>query len=211
VINKNKYTFSFTGASALIAETLVIAEEYERLKDWDKVQKALIDNNLLNKVKHATFKREFREIKKRLSLLTSAQIQLMISGSHDDAKAMILLSLAKTYIFFKDFILEVLRNKYSLFDTVLTEADYTRFFNVKNLSHSELSGITETTAKKAKQVIFKLLEQVSLISVAKNGRIIKPVLSQQALEVIILDDPAILGSFLFSNEEILLLQKLKHA
>ena len=211
MINKNKYTFSFTGASALIAETLVIAEEYERLKDWDKVQKALIDNNLLNKVKHATFKREFREIKKRLSLLTSAQIQLMISGSHDDAKAMILLSLAKTYIFFKDFILEVLRNKYSLFDTVLTEADYTRFFNVKNLSHSELSGITETTAKKAKQVIFKLLEQVSLISVAKNGRIIKPVLSQQALEVIILDDPAILGSFLFSNEEILLLQKLKHA
>lgn len=211
MINKNKYTFSFTGASALIAETLVIAEEYERLKDWDKVQKSLLDNNLLNKVKHATFKREFREIKKRLSLLTLAQIQLMISGSHDDAKAMILLSLAKTYTFLEDFILEVLRNKYTLFDTVLTEADYTRFFNAKSLSNSELNQISETTAKKVKQVIFKLLEQVGLISMAKNGRIIKPVLSKQALEVIILDDPAMLGSFLFSNEETLLLQKLKHA
>lgn len=208
---KKKYTFSFTGASALIAETLVIAEQYDRLKDWDIVQKALIDNNLLNKVKHATFKREFREIKKRISLLTSAQIQLMISGSHDDAKAMILLALAKTYAFYKDFILEVLRNKYALFDTLLTEADYTRFFNVKNLSHSELSGITEITAKKVKQVIFKLLEQVGLISAAKNGTIIKPILSQRALEVIILDDHTMLGTFLFSNEEILLLQKFKHA
>ena len=211
MVYRNKYTFSFTGASALIAETLVIAEEYERLKDWDKVQKSLLDNNLLNKVKHATFKREFREIKKRLSLLTTPQIRLMISGSFDDAKAMILLSLAKTYTFLEDFILEVLRNKYSLFDTVLTEADYTRFFNAKSLSNSELGQISEATAKKVKQVIFKLLEQVGLISITKNGRIIKPVLSKQALEVIILDDPAMLGSFLFSNEETLLLQKLKHA
>ena len=46
-----KYTFSFTGASALIAETLVIAEEYERLQDWKEVQKSLMNSNLLNKVK----------------------------------------------------------------------------------------------------------------------------------------------------------------
>jgi hypothetical protein len=34
-MKKNKrYNFSLTGASALIAETLVIAEEYNRLNDW---------------------------------------------------------------------------------------------------------------------------------------------------------------------------------
>ena len=63
--SETTYTFSFTGASALIAETLVIAEEYNRLKDWKAVEKSLSDNNLLNKVKQATFKREFSEIKKR--------------------------------------------------------------------------------------------------------------------------------------------------
>ena len=57
MINKTRYTFSFTGASALITETLVIAEEYNSLKDWKAVEKSLVEKNLLNKVKRATFKR----------------------------------------------------------------------------------------------------------------------------------------------------------
>ena len=211
--NQNKaYSFSFTAASALITETMVIAEEYDRLKDWKAVEKSLLDNNLLNKVKQATFKREFSEIKKRLSLLTNDQLQLMIQGSLDDAKAMILLSLVKAYSFLRDFIVEVLRNKYLLFDTVVSEIDYIRFVNSKSLSHNELTAITEVTAKKVKQVIFKLLEQVGLITRAKNGSILKPILNSKVIDVIIDNDPALLNAFLFSNEEIKgLLQKLKHA
>jgi hypothetical protein len=212
VVNKTKYTFSFTGASALIAETLVIAEEYNRLKDWKAVEKSLLDNNLLNKVKQSTFKREFSEIKKRLSLLTQDQLLLMIQGSLDDAKSMILLSLVKTYSFLRDFIVEVVRNKYLLFDSIVSETDYIRFVNAKSLSHNELNAITEVTAKKVKQVVFKLLEQVGLITKAKNGSILKPILNSKVIDVIVDDDPALLNVFLFSNEEIKsLLQKLKHA
>jgi len=212
VVHNIKYTFSFTGASALIAETLVIAEEHNRLKDWKAVEKSLLDNNLLNKVKQATFKREFSEIKKRLSLLTQDQLQLMIHGSLDDAKAMILLSLIKAYTFLRDFIVEVIRNKYLLFDTVISDIDYIRFVNTKSLSHNELNAITEVTAKKVKQVVFKLLEQVGLITQARNGSILKPILNGKVIDVIIDDDPALLSAFLFSNEEIkTLLQKLKHA
>ena len=212
MVHNIKYTFSFTGASALIAETLVIAEEYHRLKDWKAVEKSLLDNNLLNKVKQTTFKREFSEIKKRLSLLTKDQLHLMIQGSLDDAKVMILLSLVKAYSFLKDFIVEVIRNKYLLFDTVVTDIDYIRFVNTKSLSHNELNAITEVTAKKVKQVVFKLLEQVSLITQARNGSILKPILNGKVIDVIIDDDPALLSAFLISNEEIkTLLQKLKHA
>lgn len=212
MVNKKKYIFSFTGASTLIAETMVIAEEYYSLKDWKAVEKSLLDNNLLNKVKQATFIREFSEIKKRLTLLTQDQLQLMIQGSLDEAKAMILLSLVKAYSFLRDFIVEVIRNKYFLFDTVVSETDYIRFVNSKSLSHSELTSITDATAKKVKQVVFKLLEQVGLITQAKNGSILKPILNSKVIDVIIDDDPALLNAFLFSNEEIKsLLQKLKHA
>ena len=207
-----KYTFSFTGASVLIAETLAIAEEYNRLNDWRAVEKSLLDNNLLNKIKQATFKREFSEIKKRLSLLTQDQLQLMIQGSLNDAKAMILLSLVKSYSFLHDFIIEVIRNKYLLFDTVISDIDYIRFVNTKSLSHNELNAITEATAKKVKQVVFKLLVQVGLITHSRNGSILKPILNGKVIDVIIDDDPALLSAFLFSNEEIkTLLQKLKHA
>jgi len=212
MVNKTKFSFSFTGASALIAETLVIAEEYNRLKDWKAVEKSLLDNNSLNKVKQATFKREFSEIKKRLSLLTEDQLQVMTQASLDDAKAMILLSLVKAYAFLKDFIVEVIRNKYLLFDPILTEIDYIKFFNSKCLGHTELNMLSETSSKKVKQRIFTLLEQIGIISQVKNGIILKPVLSSRVLDVILEDDPALLTVFLYSNEEIKsLLQKLKHA
>ncbi len=212
MVTKKKYTFSFTGASALIAETMVIAEEYDRLRDWKAVEKSLLDTNLLNKVKHATFKREFSEIKKRLSLLTHDQLQLMLQGNLDDAKAMILLSLVKTYSFFRDFIVEVIRNKYFQFDTVVSETDYIRFMNTKSISHKEITAITDVTAKKVKQRIFTLMVQIGLITQAKNGSILKPLLNSKVIDVIIDDDPAFLNAFLFSNEEIKsLLQKMKHA
>lgn len=210
VVNTKKYTFSFTGASALITETLVIAEEYHKLKDWNAVQVFLSDNNHLNKIKEGTFRREFSEIKKRLSLLTPDQLQLMIQGSYEDAKSMILLSLVKAYPYVFDFIIEVLLNKYLLFDRSLLDSDYIRFVNTKSLQHPELENITEITSKKVKQVVFKLLGQVGLITNIKNGIIIRPFLSNQVLKVVLDDEPVYLSAFLYSSEEIkVLIEKSK--
>lgn len=211
MVHKSKYIFSFTGASALIAETLIVAEELVRLKDWKAVKQSVVDSNLLNKIKQTTFKREFSEIKKRLSLLTVSQLQLMVKGSLDDAKAMILLSLVKAYSYLNDFIVEFLRNKYLSFETTLLETDYSKFYASKSLSHPELTAISQATAGKVKQVIFKLLEQVGMVTQAKNGTILRPVLSRKAIDAIVEDDPAFLNSFLYSNEEIKsVLQKSKN-
>ena len=210
MVNTIKYSFSFTGASALITETLVIAEESHKLNDWDAVRISLLVNNHLNKIKQGTFKREFSEIKKRLSLLNADQIQLMIHGSNDDAKSVILLSIVKAYPYIYDFIVEVLLNKYLLFDRNLLESDYTRFINSKSLQHAELERVSEITYKKVKQVVFKLLEQVGLITNIKNGIILKPILSKQVVKVILEDDPVYLSAFLYSSEEIrVLIEKSK--
>ncbi len=191
-----------TGASALITETLVVAEEYHRLSDWDLVKESLIKNNLLNKIKQSTFNREYSEIKKRINNLSSQQIELMVSGDLDEAKSMILLSILKSYDFFKDFMFEVIGYKFQLFDRFLDDSDYNRFINYKNIIHPELLTITPETASKVKQVIFKILEQLGIITSAKNGTIIKPMLSSKSIEVIINEDPNLLSGFLYSYEEI---------
>ena len=191
-----------TGASALIAETIAIAHEYKRLGNWDEVKKLAGDQNLLNKVKQATFSREFREIKKRIDLLTEDQLNLLINGSPDEMKAMVFVSLLKTYSFLFDFVVEIVRNKYFLFDNVMTESDYTRFINSKVLVHPELEALSEQTAKKVKQVIFTLLMQVGLITERKNGLILKPYLSATSIKVIVLDYPLLLSCFLFSDADI---------
>ena len=191
-----------TGASALITETLVVAEEYLRLSDWDLVKESLTTNNLLNKIKQSTFNREYSEIKKRINNLSDQQIALMVSGDLDEAKSMILLSILKSYDFFKDFMVEVLSHKFQIFDRFLDDSDYNRFINYKNINHPELLTITPETGSKVKQVIFKILEQLGIITSAKNGTIIKPMLSSKSIEVIINEDPNLLSGFLYSHEEI---------
>ena len=202
MVTKKKYSFSFTGASALAAETLIIAEEYVRLNDWEKVSESVQKNNLMNKTKQSTSKRMFHEIKKRLELLTSEQLSLLINGSPDESKAMILLSLLKTYTFFKDFVIEVIRAKYLLYNNNIIASDYTSFFNTKAITHNELNTITEKTTNKVKQVLFKMLEQVGLINSAKEGMIIKPFLSDDSINVIMSDDSFLFAGFLCSDAEI---------
>lgn len=203
----NKYLFSFTGASALIAETLVVAEEFEKKKDWVAVEKSILDNNLLLKIKNATSKRELQEIKKRLRVLSEDQIRVLIEGDIFEVKAIILLALVKTYKYIYDFITESLLTKYMSFDYVLTTVDYDRFFNAKSLSHPELEILSESTLKKIKQRVFTLLEQTGLISKIKNGSISKPILSERVIDVILLDEPSFLKIFLYTKEEIELWQK----
>lgn len=195
----------------MITETLIIAKEYDRLKDWKKVEQSIKENNLLMKIKESTFKREFVEIKKRLSTLNPSQLNLLINGDLDETKAMIFLSLVKTYSFFFDFINEVVRNKYLMFDYLLTDSDYIKFFNAKSFIHEELNNISDITAKKVKQVVYKLMEQIGLINNIKNGSIFKPMISDNVLEVIINDNPEYLTVFFYQADEIKNFQnKMKH-
>lgn len=197
-----RYNFSMTGASALITESLVVAEEYHKLSNWTLVKESLATKNLLNKIKQSTFSREYAEIKKRINNLSQQQIELMVSGDLDEAKSMILLSILKSYDFFNDFMVEVISYKFQLFDRFLDDSDYNRFINYKNINHPELLTISPVTASKVKQVIFKILKQLGIITSAKNGTIIKPVLSSKAIEVIINDNAHLLLGFLYSSEEI---------
>jgi hypothetical protein len=208
MVTRNKYSFSFTGASALPAETLVIAEEYIHLKDWERVKVSVQENNLMNKTKQNTSKRMYFEIKKRLELLTKEQLNLLVNGSPDESKAMVLLSLLKAYTFFKDFVIEVIRAKFLLYNNNITSSDYTSFFNAKAITNNELNTITEKTTNKVKQVLFKMLDQVGLISSAKECMIIKPFLSDDAIKAILNDDATLLAGFLCSDAEIKTLKKI---
>lgn len=208
MVLKNKYSFSFTGASALTAETLVIAEEYVRLQDWEMVKVSVQENNLMNKTKQNTSKRMYHELKKRLELLTNEQLNLLVTGSPDESKAMILLSLLKAYSFFKDFVIEVIRAKYLLYNNILVSSDYTTFFNTKAITNNELNTITEKTTNKVKQVLFKMIEQVGLVNSAKDGIIIKPYLSDDSIKAILNDDATLLAGFLCSDAEIMTLKKI---
>jgi hypothetical protein len=120
------------------------------LQDWEKVKVSVQENNLMNKTKQNTSKRMYHEIKKRLELLTNEQLNLLVSGSPDESKAMVLLSLLKAYSFFKDFVIEVIRAKFLLYNNNIVTSDYTSFFNAKAITNNELEYYNRKNNKQSK-------------------------------------------------------------
>ncbi|MEZ5055498.1 MAG: DUF1819 family protein [Saprospiraceae bacterium] len=75
-----------------------------------------------------TNRREFQErMIKRYKMLTPLQRRLILDVSSDGQRQLALLGLCKAHPFIKDFIIEVVREKYLLLDFKLTEGDYQSF------------------------------------------------------------------------------------
>lgn len=197
-----KYKLSFTAATALISENIIIAQRQVKYNDWSATRQDVLENNLLMKDKQATAKRQYMEVELRLKSLNSRELELIASGCSDDVKAMIWLSIISTYSFFSDFVDEVVRDSYFFGGRVISNSDYYSFWESKKIAHTEIENISDTTAKKIKQVAFKILEQVGIIDSIKNRQLIKPLLTTEAEQVITASKPQMLSAFFYDEHTI---------
>lgn len=178
-----KYSFSFTAGSLMLQELIA----YAKILVENNQQQGLLDAASLNKDKAKTNKREFAEIKLRLSKLSPAEIELLHDAELTTQKLIAYIAFCKSYSFFKDFVIEVLLEKVQLFDFILTDRDYNSFISRKEVDHEELERLTDLTKAKIKQVTIKVLEQAGLIDNIKN-RNIQPPLVELRLENVLRED-----------------------
>ncbi|MCB9053315.1 MAG: DUF1819 family protein [Lewinellaceae bacterium] len=197
-----KYRLSFTGASLMLNESLKIAEAYHQLGNWDAVRQQALKDNVLQKGKEATIKREFRELKKRLEKLTGQQLEMLIETGPAGQRLLLFLGVCKLYPFVGDFVLEVLRNKVVTFEHIILESDYSRFFQMKEALHPELESISDSTRKKLRSRLFRMLGEAGLINNTKEKWITPPIVTRCLAEPLLEEDPALLKFWLVSDKDI---------
>ena len=202
----SKYILSFTAASL-------------RLNEMVKVAKAAYGNNatdlkvvkesgvVFSSVKTRTSDREFREVRKRLEKLTPEQISILINGDFISQKQIAFLGVCKRYGFIRDFTIEVIRDKVLVFDFKLNESDFNSFINSKILLHPELEAFSTSTLKKAKQVMYHILEQAGIINNAVEKNILPQIIQQDVINAIVRDDPAWLKIYMMPDKDI---KQLRH-
>ena len=196
------YSLSFTAASLMFYETEQVARLYLEHDDWKVVSEMVVDDNVLQKGTVSTRKREFAEIKKRLVNLNKDELLFLTEATTDELKLYCLVLCAKTYRLIFEFISEVVRDKYLMFDYVIYDSDYAKFIESKTASSEKLQSITEKTEYKIKQVIFRILEQSSLIDSSKARNIQKPYISDELQNIVSQYDVKFLACFLYANGEI---------
>lgn len=191
----NKYSFSFTTASLMINGMVQIAESKRNNSDFNYIE-------ILGNGKSATGKKYYAELNKRLKNLTSEEIDLLIDGDLPTQKQICFLAVCKTYGFVKDFTIEVLRNKFLVYDYEITDGDYLSFLRGKLQEHEELEKLTEQTQQKIKGVIFKIYEQSGIIDSVKTKIIQPQFVDSKIIETVRKDNPNWLKIFLISDTDI---------
>ena len=175
----------------MIPEFIRVAEHVNNGVDPDK-----LNDSVLAREKGATNKRQLQEMRKRIKTLTSKQIEVLTSGNIDEQKQITHLALCKTYEIYKEFVVEVLLEKIQVFDNELSELDLNSFISKKKMDHPELEALAESTERKVRQVIYRMLQQIGIIDSLSNPTILTPTLSERVKDSIISDDPKWLKCFL---------------
>ena len=137
MVTSSTYSFSFTGAGLHLADLrrlACLAVEQGR----DAIHDKQLSEEVIKKGNERTNRRELQELRKRIEVLSNEQLTLQCEGDHIEQKQLALLGICKAYDYFKDFVVEVIREKYVVFDYELTEGDYFTFLNRKLEHHPEL-------------------------------------------------------------------------
>lgn len=186
-----KYEFSLTASSLRVNEMILFATKY--------INEGLLE---FKSDKGTTNKRMVSEFKKRIDNLTVNQQELLLNSNFSNQKQLAFLSACKTYSLLRDFVIEVVREKFLIMDYNLTETDYISFIRRKEINHDELANLTDQTQAKVKQVIFKILEQACIIDNVRDKEIQLQLLGASTKKSIIEDNPEWLKVFLLSDMDI---------
>lgn len=196
------YTFSFTAASLLPAESIRLAEMLLE-HGPEEMDRLRVERDLLNKRNSKTGKRQSSELLRRLNQLPKPLLEYLLQTDHQCQRYVLYLASCLTYRFIYDFILEVIRPKTMVYDFELLDSDYERFVQGKMESHPEIEKITDNTRQRMKQQINTILAQAGLLQSGANAwQIMHPVLPDQLQQLILKEEPAWLRLFLLPDYSI---------
>lgn len=182
-----RYALSFTSGALLAREAVIAAPLFLELRDWDAVRARLNEDNLLQTRTESSRERVSREVVQRLAVLTEEELELLIDAGPAERGYLMWAAACRRYAFIGDFAEEVVRERFLLLTPELRYDDFDAFLHHKALWHPELSGIKESTHRKLRQTLFRMLSEAGLLA---DGGIVPAVLSRRLCEVLSKQSPS---------------------
>jgi hypothetical protein len=181
-LNKEiKYRLSFGTGNAYINESNLILKKYLENKDWRETEKYSIENNILQTNTLSSSKRIFREISLRLKSLSQQEQEFFIRSNYVDQSILIWISICRTYKFIGDFASIIISEKFSSYQIELDYNDFNYFYAQQKDFYEELNSLKDSTRQKLRQVIFKIMKDLNIISKTKE---ITPLLPSKEIKEI---------------------------
>lgn len=188
-----RYALSFTSGTLLMREALIAAPIYLREQDWVAARELIEDDNFLQARTVASGHRFARETAQRLAVLSDAELELLIEATATERGHLLWAAACRRYDLIGEFAQEVLRERFLLLAPSLGHDDFDSFIRTKALWHEELADLKDSTLRKLRSTVFRMLTEAGLL--ADDGRIQRAVLSARVADALALRLPSDLRFF----------------
>lgn len=184
----SRYALSFTSGSLLMREALIAASIYLREHDWAKVRQLIEGDNLLQARTVSTGHRRAREVAQRLAVLTDDELELLVDSTTSERGHLLWAAACRHYDLIGEFAEEVLRERFLLLTPTLDHNDFDSFIRSKALWHEEVAALKDSTLRKLRSNVFRMLVEAGLLS--EDGRILQVVLSTRVSDALAAPTPS---------------------
>ncbi|MEU1172045.1 DUF1819 family protein [Streptomyces microflavus] len=173
----SRYALSFTSGALLMREAAIVAPLYLREHDWSKVRAVIEQDNLLQARTVASGRRFAREVTQRLAVLADDEMELLIDATATERGHLLWAAACRRYALIGEFAEEVVRERFLLLTSTLTYEDFDSFVRAKALWHAELDEVKDSTLRKLRSNVFRMLDEAGLLS--DRGHLLQAVLSKR--------------------------------
>lgn len=191
--NASRYALSFTAGALLVREALVAASVYLRVHDWDVVRDQIEESNLLQSRTVSSGRRFAREVAQRLAVLGDDELEVLVDSTASERGHLLWAAACRRYALIGQFAEEVVRERFLLLASTLSYEDFDSFIRTHALWHEELAEIKDSTLRKLRSNVFRMLYEAELLSEA--GYIVPAVLSERVIAVLSARTPSDLRFF----------------
>ncbi|MFC1796588.1 DUF1819 family protein [Pseudomonadota bacterium] len=177
-----KYRLSFTTGGLFWSESIDLIDRYLHEGDWDSLRTAVVSEDALHLRTRAASMRISREIISRLKELSEKELSFFNDASTQEQLWMLWVAVCRHYSFIREFAVEVLRENYITLRHKVDHKDFDAFFHLKAQVSDEVESLKESTRRKLRQNLFRMLREADLIT--ESFLITPPILTAQFIELI---------------------------
>lgn len=169
------YRLSFGTGGLYVVESLQLIKSHAELQDWNDVIEVAVEQNLLQFTSAQSTRRAVREICTRLKHLHDDELAFFHHADTYDQALLCWLACCRTYQFIGDFSTQVLVENFASYKLDLDYPAFDFFFDDQAQFHPELEILTETTRKKLRQILFRMLREARILN--DDGRLVAAIAS----------------------------------
>lgn len=168
---EKKYSANLTGAWFLFYEIKQVVQLLNQGLSESEIKAKVKEENLFQHKKESSLIRALPTVYRRAELLQPKLRKMILEDSIDNGKLINLYAIMEEDLLFKEFMLEVIKEKYYSNNLFIERKDINSFFTQKAEQNQGFAKYSEGSTNKLRQVYLKILVNSGILKELKTGEL----------------------------------------